>query len=113
MSQRRPQYFIEIGGRVRGNEQHFFSGINQPNRRGACQRGFADAPFAGEEQVASGMIEKLHGTPLAASRMRRTGTLARLCFGGEGGQECPSYRLNVLWSLSRSGRKNRNTRSRH
>ena len=87
MSQRRPQYFIEIGGRVRGNEQHFFSGINQPNRRCTRQRGFADAPLPGEEQVASRMIEKFHGMPSGE------------CEGSNG-----------LWSLSRSDRMNCNTR---
>ena len=60
MPQRRPQHFIEIRGRVGGDEQNFVARINQPNRRGARHRGLADAPFAGEEQVASGMIEEFH-----------------------------------------------------
>jgi hypothetical protein len=60
MPQRRSQDFIEIRGRVRGNEQDFFARINKPNRRGASQRGFANSPFAGEEEVASGMIEEFH-----------------------------------------------------
>ncbi len=63
MSERRSQHFIEIRGRVRGNEQHFLARINEPNRCSTRQRGFADAPFAGEEQVASRMIEELHGMP--------------------------------------------------
>ena len=62
MPERCPQHFIEIRGRVRRNEQNLLTRINQPNRRSARQRSFADAPFAGEEQVASGLIEELHGT---------------------------------------------------
>ena len=81
LAQHGAEDLVEVAGRVGADQQHLLAAVGQGDRRGAGQRGLADAALAGEEQVARRVVEELHDIPSFQEQHEGPQQLLT-CFGG-------------------------------
>ena len=53
-----PEHLVQVGRRVRADQQHLLAGVGQRQRGGRGQRSLADAAFAREEQISGRLGQK-------------------------------------------------------